>query len=194
MFLGVLALSLTTGSAAAQLGHYWMGIGVRGGWVTSYKNLSVERSIRNHINNFKLSGEMHDIGADFSSYAGLFGFDLSLDYAWKTQTVIAGTDLKFNTLALIGTANIILPLVISPFAGVGIGAFRISQSLSDDSAIIILPPDRTSFGWVLRAGLGLDMNSLPLFPLLEWRYANVRTPHHPVKYDSILLGLTLRIW
>jgi hypothetical protein len=194
MWLAVIIMTLAASSVSAQLFNgSWIGFGVHGGWTTSYNNLSVEQSIRNHLDNFSFSGGMQDIGGNLSAYSGLLGLNLDLDYAWKSRTISPGLDLRYNTLALTGTVNVMLPFIVAPYAGVGFGAFRTAQSLSNNSLTIVLPSDKTNFGWVAKAGVGANIPTLPLFPYFEWKYQNVRTPKHPITYDTLLLGVSLRI-
>jgi hypothetical protein len=194
MWLAVMLLILTASSVSAQLfTGSWMGLGVHGGWTTSYNNLSVEQSVRNHIDNFSFSGGMQDIGANLSGYSGALGLDFALDYAWKSRAIAPGVDLRNNTLAVTGTVNVMLPFIVAPYAGVGLGAFRTAQSLSNNSLTIVLPSDKTNLGWVAKAGVGANIPTLPVFPYFEWRYQNVRTPNHPVTYDTLLLGVSLKI-
>lgn len=189
-------LALFASRVSAQtFGGTWAGLGIHGGYITGYQNRSVEQSIKDaygDIVNFELAGSMHDLGADYRAVSGLFGVDLSFDYAWRSQQIQPGVDLRYNTLALTGDGLVMIPFVISPYAGAGIGAFRTAQSISGNTTTVILPEDRTNFGWNLKAGLGLNIPSIPLFPYVEWRYYNIRTPNHPVIYDSILLGTTFR--
>ncbi len=183
------------GVSAQTFGGTWAGLGIHGGYITGYQNRSVEQSIKDAYGNivdFKLAGSMHDVGADYRAFSGMFGLDLSVDYAWRSQEIMPGVQLRHNTLAAIGGVDFMIPFVISPYVGAGIGAFRTAQSVSNDNGAVVLPANRTNFGWTLKGGVGLDLPALPIFPFVEWRYFDVRTPNHPVIYDSILLGATFR--
>ena len=71
-----LLVALMAGSVSAQtFGGRWAGLGIHGGYITAYSNRSIEQSIKDaygDIVNFKLSGNMHDVGVDYRALSGMF--------------------------------------------------------------------------------------------------------------------------
>jgi opacity protein-like surface antigen len=179
--------------------YSWVGLTVHGGMLSDYDNLSVEQSIKdayNDLGDFSLSGEMKDIGAQLNfRRSENFAFDLSGDYAWKTRKIKDRFDLRYSVMSASASGRFIIPLVISPYVGAGVGAFRTAQSITKhDDVTVVLPDDKTNFGWLVKGGVALDVPRFPLMPFLEWRYSNVASgdEEDDIKYHSVVLGGTIK--
>lgn len=183
-------LGMLTASAHGQ----GLGFGVHGGYITGFTNESLEQSIRSNINDFELRKNMPDLGVhlDITAMRSV-GFDLFLDYAWKTQAVIGDLKVRHAIASLTGSVKVGFPiLVITPYVGGGLGFYRTVQSItSGDTAGVILPSDRNRGGWHAKLGLALNPPEFPVIPFLEWRYSNINMPGDDIKYNSVVLGITL---
>jgi len=173
----------------------WVGFGVHGGPITSLSNDDVEESIRTayeDISDFDLESDMTNLGVHFAMNSmKLIGFIAAFDYSWRDQNIAGNVDLTSSIASLTGDVNVIIPFVLSPFVGAGIGGYRTATSIDADTIAVILPDDETNFGWNVRGGLALDVPRFPLRPFAEWKYHRIEADN-PVTYHAINFGLTFK--
>jgi hypothetical protein len=197
MIKGVIAaviLAFMIPCADAQI--LGLSFGAHGGTVASYKNLTLENSVKNAYQNigiFNLSGKMQTVGLNLGiKPLGIIGIDASLDYAWKTQTIFGKAKLRHSVVSISGTVVYAIPFIVSPYIGVGIGAFHNVQSVSASSVVIVLPSNKTDLGLVVRGGIAISAPLIPIVPYIEWRYNDIRKSDNPIKYQAILVGISLK--
>jgi len=172
-----------------------VGLGVHGGLISGYKNPILRDAILVQYQNFKLTGDMFDMGAHINiGTLRVIEIDAELDYAWKKQEIVSGVNLTFSDLSVTGSIRKTLELgVLKPYAGVGIGLHRVAYSIDYGGQVIgvILPDNESKVGYLLKAGMEFDLPFFPLTPYGEWRYNIIQTSEKSTKYTSIIIGLTL---
>ena len=174
-----------------------LGFGVHGGLISGYKNPILRDAIQIQYQSFKLTGDMFDIGAHLNiGTLRVIEIDVELDYAWKKQEIISGVDLTFSDFSVTGSVRKSIKLgILKPYAGAGIGLHTVAYSLDfgGQTVGVVLPGNESKTGYLLKAGLELDIPVFPLTPYGEWRYNAIQTTGKSTKYTSIIFGITLNL-
>jgi opacity protein-like surface antigen len=185
-------LILISSSHASLTG---LGIGVHGGLVSSYNNLTLEQSIRAANSNFSLKKNMPDVGIHLIvGTLRIVTLDGSLDYGWKKLAVVSGISLNYSTLSATAAVRVLFPLAaVKPYVGAGIGLYRNVYSLSGSQGAIILPANDTKVGYLAKGGVEVNIPLFPLTPFAEFRYNHVPTRGHVTHYYQVLGGITFNL-
>lgn len=136
---------------------------------------------------------MYDLGAHINiGTLRVIEIDAELDYAWKKQEIASGVNLSFSDFSVTGSIRKTIKLgLLNPYAGVGIGLHRVAYSLNVGGIGIILPDNQSKTGYLIKAGVELDLPVFPLTPYAEWKYNVIQTADKSTKYTMLLIGLTL---
>lgn len=174
-----------------------VGIGVRGGLVSDYKNPGLDNSTFSlDLKQMPMFGGHVVIG-----FIPIIELEGSAEVAWKKKSFdILGTtgDLTLKDFSLNATAKYKFPLpVIKPYIGAGLGWHWLSYSVSLSSGSSIeVPVDENRLGYHGLVGLALKLPALPLEFFAEGRYTHIMTKQEKFDtkashYTTILGGVTL---
>ncbi len=186
-------------ASSGQAGLTGIGFGVHGGLISSYNNSTLEQSVKVAFGDFSLPKNMPDLGVHVViSTLRIVTFDGSFDYGWKKLAVFNGIDLSYSTLAASACVRTGFSLaILKPYAGAGLGFYRNAYSISGEQlntpVPIMLPADETKVGYLVKAGLELNIPLSPITPFGEFRYNHVPTTGKATHYYQLLAGLTLNL-
>jgi opacity protein-like surface antigen len=193
----VIAMILLLASSG-HAGLTGIGFGVHGGVISGYNNLTLEESVKAAFGDFSLEKNMPDLGIHVViSTLRIVTFDGSFDYGWKKLAVFDGLDLTYSTLSATASVRGAMSLaILKPYVGAGLGLYRNAYSLSGgqlNGAVIVLPADETKVGYLVKAGLELNIPLSPITPFGEFRYNHIPTTGKATHYYQLLAGLTLNL-
>lgn len=175
-----------------------VGVGIRGGLVSDYKNPGLDNST------FSLDlKQMPMVGGHVVlGFLPVIDLEGSAEMAWKKKSFSNGSssgDLTLRDFSLNVTAKYkfnMMP-VIKPYIGAGLGWHWLTYSLSLSSgASVDVPVDENRLGYHGLVGLALKLPALPLEFFAEGRYTHIMTKQEKfdtkaTHYTTILGGVTL---
>ncbi len=174
-----------------------VGVGVRGGLVSDYKNPGLDNSVFSlDLKQMPMVGGHVVIG-----FIPIIKLEGSAEVAWKKKSFDIGGitgDLTLKDFSLNATAKYEFGLpVLRPYIGAGLGWHWLSYSFSMSSVgTIEVPVDENRLGYHGLVGLALKLPGLPLEFFAEGRYTHILTKQEKFDtkashYTTILGGVTL---
>ncbi|HVP37110.1 MAG TPA: outer membrane beta-barrel protein [Terriglobales bacterium] len=174
-----------------------VGIGIRGGLVSDYKNPGLDNSTFNlDLKQMPMFGGHVVLG-----FIPIIELEGSAEMAWKKKSFdIEGNtgDLTLRDFSLNATVKYKFPFpVIKPYIGAGLGWHWLTYSVSLSSGSSInMPVDENRLGYHGLVGLALKLPALPLEFFAEGRYTHIMTKQEKFDtkashYTTLLGGVTL---
>jgi hypothetical protein len=186
-----LLLSVLPSSPAAAFTG--LGIGVKGGVVTDYKNPNLK------VSDFEFD-DLKFFGAFMTWGSSSFALELGAEYYWdKQQLSLLDSEVEVDARDFYVGATakyyFAFPL-IQPFLGAGLAAHRFTykyQGPLDDfpEVTVIIPSDDTRLGYHLVVGARLGVPAFPFDLFLEGKIGRVNTDPEDTKFTVVSGGITL---
>lgn len=172
-----------------------LGIGVKGGVVTKFDDPNLKLSDFK-FDNLKYFGGFLKWGSPY------FDLELGAEYYWdKAQLDIVGeqhdAEVKDFFVGLTGKYNFDFPL-LKPFIGAGIAmhdfTYKYSGPLGEfDNVELVVPADKSYFGYHLVVGAKLSVAALPFEPFIEGKTGRVNTDPDATEFTVLAFGLIFRL-
>jgi opacity protein-like surface antigen len=189
LFLAVLA---TTANVFALTG---LGLGVKGGVVSNYKNPNLK------LSTYKLSKLKYFAG--FVKFGGSgFNLEIGAEYYWdKKKLPLLGQlhEVQAKDFFLTATGKFFLNFpIVRPFIGAGVGAHHFTYTYSGvldeyQNVTITIPGNKTYFGYHIVVGAQLAIAILPFDLFVEGKIGRVNTSGDPTDFTVFCGGIVFNL-
>jgi outer membrane protein W len=173
-----------------------LGIGLKAGVVTGYKNPNLKLSTYKMSNLTFYGGFVKFGGQGINLEVGVETFGKS-----KSNLLLLGdtVEAKVRDVLLTATAKFYFRFpVIKPFVGVGIGAHKFTYTYTGDlggysGVEVKIPSDKTYFGYHLVVGAKASIPVIPFDIFVEGKIGRANSPGDPINFTILCGGVIFNL-